>query len=43
MLVEPVEVEDLKLAPSEQARLLREWGTYGPQGPIEDAGEDEFP
>lgn len=43
ILLEPVEDADLRLSAPEQARLLREWATHGPQGPIEDEGEAEFP
>lgn len=35
--------EDLELAAAEQARLWDEWVQRGPQGPIEDETEPEFP
>jgi hypothetical protein len=35
--------QDLTLAAEEQARLWDEWAQSGPQGPLEDDGEPEFP
>lgn len=35
--------QDLTLASEEQARLWDEWVQTGPQGPLEDDGEPEFP
>jgi hypothetical protein len=43
ILIEPVEEADLELSPVEQARLWREWAAHGPEGPIENDGETEFP
>jgi hypothetical protein len=34
---------DLVLPAEVQDRLWREWVNSGPQGPIEDEGEPEFP
>lgn len=41
VLIEPLESEDLDK--TTQARLWRAWAESGPQGPIEDDGEAEFP
>jgi len=35
--------EEVELAPGEQAKAWKEWITGGPQGPIENDGEPEFP
>jgi hypothetical protein len=35
--------EEIELAPGEQSNAWKEWITGGPQGPIEDDGEPEFP
>jgi hypothetical protein len=35
--------QDLVLAEDEQARAWDEWARRGPQGPIEDDDEPEFP
>ena len=35
--------EEVELAPGEQSKAWKEWITGGPQGPIEDDGEPEFP
>jgi len=35
--------EEVELAPAEQSKAWKEWITGGPQGPIEDDGEPEFP
>jgi len=35
--------EEVELAPGEQTKAWKEWITGGPQGPIEDDGEPEFP
>ncbi|MEO8185698.1 MAG: hypothetical protein ABI895_43390 [Deltaproteobacteria bacterium] len=37
------EDRDVLLGVDEQARLWTEWVQRGPQGPIEDEGEPEFP
>ena len=41
VIVEPAGDEELALSATENAALLREWATQGPQGPIEDG--DDFP
>jgi hypothetical protein len=41
VIVEPEEEE--KLDPEQQAKLWDAWVASGPQGPIEDDGEPEFP
>jgi len=35
--------EDVELAPGDKTKAWKEWITGGPQGPIEDDGEPEFP
>ena len=35
--------DDLELRPEQQAEAWRQWVTDGPQGPIDDDGEPEFP
>jgi hypothetical protein len=35
--------DDLQLRPEQQAEAWRQWTATGPQGPIEDDGEPEFP
>lgn len=37
------EDRDVVLGADEQARVWSEWAQRGPQGPIEDDGEPEFP
>ncbi len=41
--VEPLSDETRRLSDSEKAELWRIWVDCGPQGPIEDEGEPEFP
>lgn len=43
VLIEPLGGGEKKLAPETQSRLWQEWVEKGPQGPIEDEGEAEFP
>jgi hypothetical protein len=43
VVLEPVADTNATLAPDTQARLWREWIERGPQGPIADDGNDEFP
>ena len=35
--------EEVDLAPGEQAKAWKQWIAGGPQGPIEEDGEPEFP
>jgi hypothetical protein len=35
--------DDVQLASAEQAKAWNQWIANGPQGPIEDDGEPEFP
>jgi hypothetical protein len=35
--------EDVQIEPAEQAKAWSQWIANGPQGPIEDDGEPEFP
>jgi hypothetical protein len=35
--------DDVRLAPAEQGLAWNAWVTHGPDGPIEDDGEPEFP
>lgn len=35
--------DDLELRPEQQAEAWRHWVTHGPQGPIDDDDEPEFP
>jgi hypothetical protein len=42
VIIAPIE-EDAKLSAADQQRLWDEWATQGPQGPIEDEEEPEFP
>lgn len=42
VLIEPLE-EDKALDKATQERLWKLWAESGPQGPIEDDGEAEFP
>jgi hypothetical protein len=35
--------DDAQVAPAEQAKAWSQWIASGPQGPIEDDGEAEFP
>jgi hypothetical protein len=35
--------EDVQVAPAEQAKAWSKWIAGGPQGPIEDDSEPEFP
>jgi hypothetical protein len=37
------EEDEPQLSADEQARLWHQWVEHGPQGPIEDDGEPEFP
>ncbi len=41
--VEPLSDETRRRSDSEKAELWRIWVDRGPQGPIEDEGEPEFP
>ena len=42
VLLEPVE-DDVQIEHKDQVRLWQEWLDRGPQGPIADDGEPEFP
>jgi hypothetical protein len=42
VLIEPLEDSEI-LDNTTQARLWKVWAESGPQGPIEDEGEAEFP
>jgi hypothetical protein len=42
VLIEPLEEGEI-LDKTTQARLWKTWAESGPQGPIEDDGEAEFP
>jgi hypothetical protein len=42
VIIAPEDIE-LALPTDEQARLWDEWVRQGPQGPLEDEGEQEFP
>lgn len=37
------EDDDRELSSDDQSRIWREWVERGPQGPIEDDGEQDFP
>ena len=39
--LEPLSVPDKDLTPDEQKRLLQDWATRGPQGPLD--GENQWP
>lgn len=41
--LEPLADTDIRLSETEQSQLWQEWVEQGPQGPIEDEGESEFP
>jgi hypothetical protein len=41
--VEPLGETEIELSAEEQGRLLQAWAEHGPQGPIEDEGDPEFP
>ena len=42
--IEPLEIAAESAAPpAETAEMWQEWSERGPQGPIEDDGEPEFP
>ena len=43
IVLEPAEDPDLELTPQAQAELWQTWVDRGPQGPIEDDEEPEFP
>ena len=43
VLIEPLDEAEVVLLASEQARLWKEWAANGPDGPIEDGTEPEFP
>jgi hypothetical protein len=43
VVIEPVDESTIELGPREQAALWRDWSRSGPQGPIEDDGDPEFP
>lgn len=43
VLIEPLEGSEMELSPESQARLWQSWVENGPQGPIEDEDEAEFP
>jgi hypothetical protein len=43
VLIEPLEESETELTPEAQTQLWRTWSETGPQGPIEDEGEAEFP
>jgi len=42
VIIAPEDVE-VSLSNKEQAHLWDEWSRQGPQGPLEDEGEPEFP
>lgn len=39
----PLDESDLKVPPETQLQMWQEWAKSGPQGPISDEGEPEFP
>ncbi len=41
--VEPLSDDTRRLSDEEKAELWQSWVDHGPQGPIEDEGEPEFP
>lgn len=43
VVIEPLEETEIGLSPEVQAGLWQAWMERGPQGPIEDDGEPEFP
>ena len=43
VVLELVENADARISAETQAQLWREWVEQGPDGPIEDHGEAEFP
>lgn len=43
VLIEAVEERDPRLSAEEQRRLWKQWVARGPQGPIGNDGEPEFP
>lgn len=43
VLIEAVGESDPRLSAEEQRRLWKQWVAGGPQGPIGDDGEPEFP
>lgn len=43
VLIEPLEESERGMSPQSQALLWQGWVENGPQGPIEDEGEAEFP
>ncbi len=43
VVLEPLNESDSELSADEQARIWKAWVDHGPQGPIDDEGEPEFP
>lgn len=43
VMLEPVGDADAKIAAETQAQLWQQWTERGPQGPLTDDGDDEFP
>ena len=43
VVLEPAEDPDMALTPQAQAAIWQAWVDHGPQGPIEDEDEPEFP
>ena len=41
--IEPLEGAAEAVAPAQTAELWHQWREHGPQGPIDDDGEPEFP
>ncbi len=43
VVLEPLNDSEPELSADEQARIWKAWVDHGPQGPIDDEGEPEFP
>lgn len=43
VVIEPLDEGEVVLPPDQQARLWQAWVEHGPQGPIDEDEEPEFP
>jgi len=43
VVIEPLDEGEVTLTPNQQAQLWRTWVEHGPQGPIDEDDEPEFP
>jgi hypothetical protein len=43
VVIEPLDAAEVVLSPDQQAQLWQAWARSGPQGPIDEDEESEFP